>query len=130
MERSWKQVEVFMSSKGISASGPKLRIINIVGEEAVDASMAYPVAAADFTPSGNVRIGTAYQGKALAVVYRRARAGIGAPRGPREALRAYALTNGYEFAWDGVGQFEEWITDADEQTGWPETRVYLPVAFK
>ncbi len=129
MERSWKQVEDFMREKNIVASGDKLRIINIVGDEAVDASMAYPVAELNIAPTGNVRIGTAYVGKALKVLYKRNRAGIFAPRGPREALRAYAMTHAYEFTWDGAGQFDEWVTDADED-GFPVTRVYLPITHK
>ena len=129
MERSWKQVEDFMKEKNITPTGDKLRILNIIGDEAVDASMAYPVAEADIVPSGNVRIGTAYTGKALKVLYKRSRAGIGAPRGPREALKAFAMTHGYEFAWDGAGQFDEWVTDADED-GYPVTRVYLPINIK
>lgn len=129
MERSWKQVEDFMKSKNIEPTGDKMRIINIIGDEAVDASMAYPVAEADFTPAGNVRIGMAYEGKALKVLYKRSRAGIGAPRGPREALKAYAMTHNYEFAWDGAGQFDEWVVDADEN-GYPFTRVFLPVKLK
>jgi hypothetical protein len=129
MERSWAQVEDFMRSKDIGTTGDKLRIINIVGDEAVDASMAYPVATTDIVPAGNVRIGMAYSGKALKVLYKRSRAGIFAPRGPREALRAYAMTHAYEFAWDGAGQFDEWVTDADED-GYPVTRVYLPYTTK
>jgi hypothetical protein len=129
MERSWAQVEDFMRAKDIGTTGDKLRIINIVGDEAVDASMAYPVATADIVPTGNVRIGMAYSGKALKVLYKRSRAGIFAPRGPREALRAYAMTHAYEFAWDGAGQFDEWVTDADED-GYPVTRVYLPYTTK
>lgn len=129
MERSWKQVEDFMKANHITPSGPKTRVINIIGDEAVDASMAYPVADSNVTPSGNIRIGGAYIGQALAVTYTYKRAGIGAPNGPREQLKAYAMTHGYEFAWDGGGQFEEWITDANEE-GLPETRVYLPVAIK
>ena len=127
MERSWKQVEDFMKDKNITPSGDKLRIINIVGDEAVDASMAYPIPAdVEVVPAGNVRIGAAYAGPALKVLYKRNRAGIGAPRGPREALRAFAMTHGYDFAWDGAGQFDEWVTDADED-GYPVTRVYLPI---
>jgi hypothetical protein len=129
MERSWKQVQDFMTEKAIVANGDKLRIINIVGDEAVDASMAYPVADLNVVPSGNVRIGAAYAGKALKVLYKRNRAGIAAPRGPREALKAYAMTHGYEFSWDGAGVFDEWVTDADED-GAPVTRVYLPITIK
>ncbi len=129
MERSWAQVEDFMRAKDIGTTGDKMRIINIVGDEAVDASMAYPVATTDIVPTGNVRIGMAYSGKALKVLYKRSRAGIFAPRGPREALRAYAMTHAYEFAWDGAGQFDEWVTDADED-GYPVTRVYLPYTTK
>lgn len=129
MERSWTQVEDFMRAKDIGTTGDKLRIINIVGDEAVDASMAYPVADTNIVPTGNVRIGMAYAGKALKVLYKRNRAGIFAPRGPREALRAYAMTHAYEFAWDGAGQFDEWVTDADED-GFPVTRVYLPITKK
>lgn len=129
MDRSWAQVEDFMRAKDIGTTGDKMRIINIVGDDAVDASMAYPVATSDVIPSGNVRIGMAYSGKALKVLYKRNRAGIFAPRGPREALRAYAMTHAYEFAWDGAGQFDEWVTDADED-GFPVTRVYLPITIK
>ena len=129
MERSWKQVEDFMKEKGVTPSGDKLRILNIIGDEAVDASMAYPVGEEAIVPTGNVRIGTLYAGKALKVLYKRNRAGIGAPRGPREALKAFAMTHGYEFAWDGAGQFDEWVIDADEE-GYPVTRVYLPVVIK
>ncbi len=130
MERSWKQVEDFMKEKGITPTGDKLRIINIVGDEAVDASMAYPIPAdVEVVPSGNVRIGIAYAGSALKVLYKNRRAGIGAPRGPREALRAFAMTHVYEFTWDGAGQFDEWVLDADED-GYPVTRVYLPISHK
>lgn len=126
MERSWKQVEDFMKEKNIEPAGDKLRILNIIGDEAVDASMAYPVLDIEVVPTGNVRIGTAYAGQALKVLYKRARAGIGAPRGPREALKAYAMTHGYEFAWDGAGQFDEWVEEYDD-SGYPITRVYLPI---
>lgn len=129
MEQSWKQVEDFMASKGILPSGPKTRIINIIGEEAIDTSMAYPVADASVIPEGNVRLGSAYVGKALTVTYQRNRAGIGAPRGPREALKAYAMTHGYDFVWDGAGQFDEWLTEGDE-TSFPITQVYLPIAYR
>ena len=47
-------------------------------------------------------------------------------RGPREALKAYAMTHGLNYPWDGSGQYDEWVGD-DPATGYPLSTVYLPL---
>lgn len=129
MDQSWKQVETFMTSNKIEPSGARLRIMNVYGEESNDCSMAYPVPAVTVPVTGNVRIGRSYEGAVLKTQYIGNRVAINVPRGPREALKAYAATHGFEYNWDGSGQFDYWVGD-DEVTGYPITDVYLPVTMK
>lgn len=129
MDQSWKQVETFLAANRIEASGARLRIINVIGEESNDYSMAYPVPPVTVPVTGNVRMGRSYEGLVLKTQYIGNRVAINVPRGPREALKAYAATHGYEYAWDGTGQFDYWLGD-DEVTGYPITDVYLPVVLK
>ena len=74
-------------------------------------------------------MGRSYEGMVLKTQYIGNRVAINVPRGPREALKAYAATHGFEYAWDGTGQFDYWLGD-DEVTGYPITDVYLPVTPK
>lgn len=129
MDQSWKQVETFMQANKIEPTGARLRVINVIGEETNDYTMAYPVAAVSVPVTGNVRMGRSYEGLVLKTQYIGNRVAINVPRGPREALKAYAATHGYDYAWDGAGQFDYWLGD-DDITGYPITDVYLPVVLK
>lgn len=126
MANSWQQVEDFMKANNITPTGPKLRVVNVLGEEFNDFSMAYPVESASIAVKNNVRIGRSYAGKALKLQFVGDRLAIGVPRGPREALKAWAMTHGRVYPWDGSGQYDEWIGD-DPNTGYPLTNVYLPL---
>ena len=126
MEGAWKQVEDFMKQNGITPIGPKLRIVNVLGEEFNDFSMAYPIESSTVAVKNNVRIGRSFAGRALKLQFVGDRLAIGVPRGPREALKAYAMTHGLNYPWDGSGQYDEWVGD-DPATGYPLTNVYLPL---
>jgi hypothetical protein len=126
MEGAWKQVEDFMQQNNIRPIGPKLRVVNVLGEEFNDFSMAYPIESSSVAVKNNVRIGKSYSGRALKLQFVGDRLAIGVPRGPREALKAYAMTHGMVYPWDGSGQYDEWIGD-DPATGYPLTNVYLPL---
>ena len=126
MDGAWKQVEDFMKANNITPVGPKTRIVNVLGEEFNDFSMAYPVESDSIAVKNNVRIGKTYAGKALKLQFVGDRLAIGVPRGPREALKAWAMTHGRVYPWDGSGQYDEWIGD-DPATGYPLTNVYLPL---
>lgn len=126
MDKAWKQVEDFMKQSNITATGPKLRVVNVLGEEFNDFSMAYPVESDSIAVKNNVRIGKTYSGKALKLQFVGDRLAIGVPRGPREALKAYAMTHGHVYPWDGSGQYDEWVGD-DPATGYPMTNVFLPL---
>jgi hypothetical protein len=126
MDKAWKQVEDFMKAERIVATGPKLRVVNVLGEEFNDFSMAYPIESDAVAVKNNVRIGKSYAGKALKLQFVGDRLAIGVPRGPREALKAYAMTHGRMYPWDGSGQYDEWVGD-DPATGYPLTNVYLPL---
>ena len=126
MNKSWQQVEDFMKANNIAATGPKTRVVNVLGEEFNDFSMAYPVESDAIAVKNNVRIGKTFAGKALKLQFVGDRLAIGVPRGPREALKAWAMTHGRVYPWDGSGQYDEWIGD-DPATGYPLTNVYLPL---
>jgi hypothetical protein len=126
MDKAWKQVEDFMRAENITATGPKLRVVNVLGEEFNDFSMAYPIATDVVAVKNNVRIGKSFSGTALKLQYVGDRLAIGVPRGPREALKAYAMAHGLNYPWDGSGQYDEWVGD-DPATGYPLTNVYLPL---
>ena len=126
MNKSWQQVEDFMKANNIAATGPKTRVVNVLGEEFNDFSMAYPVESDAIAVKNNVRIGKTFAGKALKLQFVGDRLAIGVPRGPREALKAWAMTHGRMYPWDGSGQYDEWIGD-DPATGYPLTNVYLPL---
>jgi hypothetical protein len=128
MERSWSQVSDFMRANNVTPTGPRIRQVVELGEETHNYNMAYPVADANVAVRDNVRIGTAYAGKALRLRYEKQRVGIGVPRGARDALRAYAMTHGLGFSFDGSGQFEEWLDETNEN-GYFITNVYLPVSY-
>lgn len=126
MDGAWKQVEDFMKANNITPIGPKTRVVNVLGEEFNDFSMAYPVESDSIAVKNNVRIGKTYAGKALKLQFVGDRLAIGVPRGPREALKAWAMTHGRVYPWDGSGQYDEWVGD-DPATGYPLTNVYLPL---
>lgn len=126
MEGAWKQVEDFMKQANIRPIGPKLRVVNVLGEEFNDFSMAWPIDTDTVAVKNNVRIGKSYAGRALKLQFVGDRLAIGVPRGPREALKAYAMTHGLVYPWDGSGQYDEWVGD-DPATGYPLTNVYLPL---
>ncbi len=126
MDGAWKQVEDFMAQNNITATGPKLRVVNVLGEEFNDFSMAYPIESNAVAVKNNVRIGKSFTGKALKLQFVGDRLAIGVPRGPREALKAYAMTHGLNYPWDGSGQYDEWVGD-DPATGYPLSNVYLPL---
>ena len=126
MAGAWKQVEDFMQQNNITPIGPKLRVVNVLGEEFNDFSMAYPVESPSVAVKNNVRIGRSFTGTALKLQFVGDRLAIGVPRGPREALKAYAMTHGLVYPYDGSGQYDEWVGD-DPATGYPLTNVYLPL---
>jgi hypothetical protein len=126
MDGAWKQVEDFMKANNITPAGPRIRVVNVLGEEFNDFSMAYPVDSDAIAVKNNVRIGKTFAGKALKVSFVGDRLAIGVPRGPRDALKAYAVTHGRMYPWDGSGQYDEWVGD-DPATGYPLTNVYLPL---
>ena len=106
MAKSWQQVEDFMKANNITPTGPKLRVVNVLGEEFNDFSMAYPVESASIAVKNNVRIGRSYAGKALKLQFVGDRLAIGVPRGPREALKAWARSQGRVYPLDSSGQYD------------------------
>ncbi|HET7842961.1 MAG TPA: SRPBCC family protein [Xanthomonadales bacterium] len=123
MRAALQEVATFISRNKLEALGPARRYTNVLGEETNDFSMGFPVAANTAAPAGNVRQGPFYAGRALTTEYRGPRVGLGKPR---DMLKAYALTHGYQFDRDLVGSWEEWMPDAED--GSPElTKLYLPI---
>ena len=88
-----------------------------------------PVAPHTAQPTGNVKLGQGYAGRALWTQFRGHRVGLSRPR---DMLKAYALTHGNLFDRDLVGLWEEWLPpepvpeDAPFAPD-PLTDVYLPI---
>lgn len=123
---SWKEVEDFIKRNQLQVLGNKRRVINVLGEETNDFNLGYAVSAYDVNavpPAGNVRYARTPATKVLTTSYRGHRVGLAKPR---DMLRAYALTHGYDFDRDLVGAWEEWPEETDE-TGTPVTLLHLPI---
>jgi len=122
MNAAWTEIESFIQRNTLQATGPRRRIVNVLGEEDHDFNLAVPVAPHTAAVAGNVRAGQSYAGRALKTQYRGHRVGLSKAR---DMLKAYALTHGYQFDRDLVGLWEEWLPDEIE--GGPLTDVYLPI---
>lgn len=128
MQRGWQEVNQFIARNGIEVTGMPRRYINVLGEETNDFNLAVPVALTTVQPTGDIRTAQTLPTRALQVQYRGHRVGLARPR---DMLRAYALTHGYEFDRDLVGSWEEWLPmpEGDEiQASSILTNVYLPIA--
>ena len=129
METAWTEVEQFITRNKLQALGPRRRIVNQLGEENHDFNLAIPVAPHTAQPTGNVKLGQGYAGRALWTQFRGHRVGLSRPR---DMLKAYALTHGNLFDRDLVGLWEEWLPpepvpeDAPFAPD-PLTDVYLPI---
>jgi uncharacterized protein YndB with AHSA1/START domain len=128
MTQGWDTVNQFISRNSVEVVGMPRRYVNVLGEETNDFNLAVPVAPTTIVPTGDIRTAQTLATRALQVQYRGHRVGL---TRPRDMLRAYALTHGYEFDRDLVGSWEEWLPmpEGDEiQASSILTNVYLPIA--
>jgi uncharacterized protein YndB with AHSA1/START domain len=123
MDEAMKEVAAFLSRNKIDALGAGRRLINVLGEETNDFSMGFPTAPNTAPLTGRVQQGPFYRGRALATEYRGHRVGLGKPR---DMLKAYALTHGYEFDRDLAGSWEEWLPEPEDGSG-TVTRLFVPI---
>ena len=96
-------VNQFIARNNIEVVGMPRRYINVLGEETNDFNLAVPVAATTMQPTDDIRSAQTMPTRALQIQYRGHRVGLARPR---DMLRAYALTHGYEFDRDLVGSWE------------------------
>jgi uncharacterized protein YndB with AHSA1/START domain len=122
MDGAWNEVAAFVERNKLVVIGEKRRIINVLGEENNDFNLAWAVEPNTAVPTGNIRAGKSYAGRALTTQYRGHRVGLGKAR---DMLRAYAMTHGYQYDRDQRGAWEEW-PPANEETGELLTTLYLP----
>ncbi len=123
MDEAMQEVAQYISKNKLEALGPGRRYINVLGEETNDFSMGFPVAANTAPLVGHVQQAPFYAGRALTTEYRGHRVGLSKPR---DMLKAYALTHGYEFDRDLAGSWEEWLPDPEDGSG-TTTRLYVPI---
>ncbi len=123
LDAGWAEIAEFIAKNKLEALGSKRRIINVLGEENSDYNVAIPVAPNTLQPTGNIHAGKTLAGRAVTLQYRGHRVGLAKPR---DMLRAYAITHGYEFDRDLVGSWEEWLPD-EEETGQSVTNLFLPI---
>lgn len=121
-DAAWAEASAFVERNKLVQSGDRRRVVNALGEETNDFNLAIGVEPAELVPAGRVQVGKSYAGRALSTEYRGHRVGLGKPR---DMLRAFAMTHGYQFDRDLRGMWEEWPA-ADEETGDLTTRLYLP----
>ena len=125
MEIAWTEVEAFIQKNNLQPLGPRVRVINVLGEEDNDFNLAVAVAPHTATPTGNVRLGNRFGGRAITTEYRGHRVGLNKAR---DMLKAYAITHGYEFDRDLTGLWEEWVPQSEEEEGFESlTKLYLPI---
>ncbi len=128
MTEGWNSVNQFIARNGIEVVGVPRRYVNVLGEETNDFNLAVPVAPTTTQPTGDIRTAQTLPTRALKVQYRGHRVGL---YRPRDMLRAYALTHGYQFDRDLVGSWEEWLPmpEGEEiQASSILTDLYLPIA--
>ena len=134
MEKTWTELEAFLTKSNIPPTGPRRRIVNVLGEETHDFNLALPVGLdplqpAPVVPPANIRFGQTYGGRVLWTQARGHRVGLNKPR---DMLRAYAMTHGYTYNRDLGGLYEEWMPVEEVPEGaqyQPEvlTNIYLPI---
>jgi hypothetical protein len=125
MELAWVEVEDFIKKNNLQPLGPRVRVINVLGEETNDFNLAVPVAPHTATATGNVRLGNRFGTRAITTEYRGHRVGLNKAR---DMLKAYAITHGYNFDRDLTGMWEEWIPQSEEEGGFESvTKLYLPI---
>jgi hypothetical protein len=125
-EKAFAEIEAFIKRNNLQAVGPRRRIINVLGEENNDFNFAIPVAPHAATPVGRVQVGKGYGGRVVMTQYRGHRVGLNKPR---DMLKAYALTHGFEFDRDMTGSWEEWLPETAEDEG-AETLTNLHLPFR
>jgi hypothetical protein len=123
MNAAWAEVEAFAAKNNIAITGPRRRIINVLGEETNDFNLAIPVTPHTTEVTGNVRTATGLVGRAITTQYRGHRVGL---QKSRDMLKAYAITHGYPFDRDFSNAWEEWLPDSEELAE-PLTNLYLPI---
>lgn len=122
MDAAWAEGAAFAQRNRLVVLGDRRRVVNMLGEENNDFSLAWAVEPHAAEPAGRVQVGRGFAGRALSTEYRGHRVGLGKAR---DMLRAYAMTHGYRYDRDLRGMWEEWPAP-NEETGEVTTRLYLP----
>lgn len=125
MLKAWNEVSAYMSRNKLEAAGAQRRTINVLGEETNDFELGFPIMPPATPPAltGRVQLGKTYGGRAIMTEYRGHRVGLNKPR---DMLKAYALTHGYNFDRDLTGMWEDWLPEPEDGSG-TTTRLYLPI---